>query len=191
MAGERVPGGWLIAGAVLSLLSLCAFEAPAQAPKRVYSERDVQIAFLFNFTQFVQWPPAALAGTEGPFVIGILGRDPFGATLDQVLRGEKAHGREIVVERYQRVEDVKCHLLFISRSESGELERLVGALDGRPILTVGDADGFGQRGGMMRLFTENSRMRLQVNLKAARRAGLTISSNLLRVAHIIDDEGGR
>jgi len=184
--------GLLIAGA-FSFLSLFAPAVlSAQSPKRAFNELEVKIVFLFNFTQFVEWPPGAFPDAQAPLVVGILGQDPFGRTLDQVVRGEKARNRAIIVERYQRVEDVKqCHLLFISSSEGKDYERIFGALERRPILTVGDTDGFARRGGMMRFLTENNRLRLRVNLKAAQRAGVSISSNLLRPAEIVESEATR
>lgn len=183
--------GLLVAGAIC-LFGLLAPDVAAQSQKRVFTELEVKIAFLFNFTRFVEWPPGAFTDADAPLIIGILGSDPFGRTLDQVVRGEKSRNREVVVERYRRVESVKqCHVLFISPSERGDYEHILRALDGRPILTVGDTDEFARRGGMMRFLMENNRMRLQVNLKAAQRAGLSISSNLLRAGEIVESEAAR
>jgi hypothetical protein len=158
------------------------------APVRGADIREYQIkaVFLFNFAQFVDWPAGAFPQPESPLVIGILGEDPFGAYLDQAVRGETVNHRTLVIQRYRRVEDVaKCQILFISRSEAGHLEQILSALRGQSILTVSDADGFSREGGMIRFATENNKIRLKINLEAARAAGLKISSKLLRPAEIV------
>lgn len=157
----------------------------AQAP-----EYQVKAVFLFNFAQFVDWPADAFPDADTPFVIGVLGDDPFGSVLDQTVRGERLGGRSFQVRRYQRVDDIKtCHILFISRSEESRPESMPAGLKHRPILTVSDAEGFAERGGMIRFVTDRNRIRLQINLAAAEAAHLTISSKLLRVAEVITATG--
>jgi len=171
---------WVMAGLVFS----GALDSPAQTPPA--PEYQVKAVFLFNFAQFVDWPANVFPETRTPLVIGVLGEDPFGAYLDETVRGEKVNDRSLVVQRYHRVEEIKaCHILFISRSEREKLELIFANLKGRNILTVGDAVGFAQRGGMIRFVTEKNRIRLRINLEAAKAAGLTISSKLLRPAAIL------
>ncbi len=156
--------------------------APAAAP----SEYQVKAVFLFNFTQFVEWPPGTFATPEAPFVIGILGSDPFGPQLDEVVRGETVNRRPLVVQRYGSVADVRnCNILFISSAESGSLKQILAALKGRSILTVGDGDEDGQRGVMIRLVTRSNRIRLRIDVDAAKAGNLQISSKLLRPAEIV------
>ena len=149
-------------------------------------EHQVKAVFLFNFAQFVQWPAAAFSGASSPIVIGILGEDPFGAYLDETVLGEKVNNRPVEVQRYSRVEDIKtCHILFISRSEAGQLEQILVSLKDRSLLVVGDGDDFARRGGMIRLATIQNKVRLIINVDAAQVANLTISSKLLRSAEIL------
>lgn len=153
-------------------------------------EYQVKAVFLFNFAQFVDWPADAFPDADTPVVIGVLGDDPFGSVLDQTVRGERLGGRSFQVRRYQRVDEIKiCHILFISRSEASRPEGILAGLKNQPILTVSDADGFADRGGMIRFVTDRNRIRLQINLAAAEAAHLTISSKLLRVAEIITPAG--
>src|SRR5207247_2374380 len=137
---------WVIAGLVFSGV----LDSPAQtAPAPEYQLKAV---FLFNFTQFVEWPTNAFPETRTPLVIGVLGEDPFGAYLDETVRGEKVNDRPLVVQRYHRVEEIKaCHVLFISRSEREKLELIFANLKGRNILTVGDAVRCAQRDATMRI----------------------------------------
>lgn len=160
--------------------------ASPQAQPRV-SDREVKAVFLFNFAQFVEWPQAAFDTPQSPIVIGVLGEDPFSRTLDDVVKGETVRNRQLIVTRYRRVEDIAtCHILFVSASETQRYEPILASLRGRPTLTVGETDGFATRGGMVRFVSERNRVGLQVNVGAAKAAGLTISSNLLRPAKIVD-----
>jgi hypothetical protein len=160
--------------------------ASIQAQPRV-SDREVKAVFLFNFAQFVEWPQTAFGSPQSPIVIGVLGEDPFAGALDEIVKGETVRNRQLVVTRYRRVEDITtCHILFVSASETQRYEPILASLRGRPTLTVGETDGFATRGGMVRFVSERNRVGLHVNVGAAKAAGLTISSNLLRPAKIVD-----
>jgi len=171
-----------------ALLLVPAAHLGAQAARP--SEYQVKAVFLFNFAQFVDWPPEALPDADTPLVIGVLGEDPFGGLLDQTVGGERLGGRPFQVRRYQSVDEVKaCHILFISRSEGDRPEAILAGLKRRPILTVSDADAFAKHGGMIRFVTDQNRIRLQINLAAAEAGHLRISSKLLRVAEIVTPAG--
>ena len=171
------------AALVAVLLALTAAPGRAQAPPTEY---QVKAVFLFNFSQFVDWPAASFADGRSPLVIGVLGADPFGAMLDEIVRGETVNGRPLAVRRYQSIDQVdNCHILFIDRSQAGQLDELVAALKERSVLTVGDFEGFTRRGGIIRFVTVANKIRLRVNLTAAQQAKLTISSKLLRPAQIV------
>lgn len=163
------------------LLVFMPWKAKAQS-----KEYQIKAVFLFNFAQFVDWPTNAFPEAQTPLVIGVLGEDPFGSYLDETVRGEKVNNRPLIVQRYRRADEIKsCHILFISRSETDRLEAIFNGLKGRNILTVGDYEGFAQRGGMIRFFTEKNKVRLRIGLEAAKAANLTISSKLLRPAEIV------
>jgi predicted nucleic acid-binding protein len=168
---------------VCGLLLLGGPVAGQTAPSKAY---QVKAVFLFNFTQFVEWPAAAFGGATSPIVIGVLGENPFGDYLDDTVRGEKVERRTLEVQRYRRVDEiVTCHVLFISQSEEGHLEEILAALKDRSILVVGDADDFVERGGMIRLATAGNRIRLIISVAAATAAHLTISSQLLRAGELV------
>lgn len=153
-----------------------------QAP--VQREYQVKAAFLYNFTQFIEWPPESFAASDAPFIIGIVGNDPFGAYLDEIVAGEKTMGHPIVVKRYDDINDASgCHLLFISNSY---IKKDTDNLPRENMLTVSDANNFMASGGIIGFFTENGKIKFQVNLTAAKSANLAISSKLLRVAKVTD-----
>jgi hypothetical protein len=180
---ERMP---LLRG-LLSVVALCcASTLRAAVADFVAHEYQIKAVFLFNFAQFVEWPPEAFAGPGEPFVIGVLGDDPFGPYLDEAVRGERVNNRPISVLRFARVEDIKtCHILYISRSESGRLQEILSAIKGRSILTVSDVEAAGPLRGMIRFVTENNKVRLRIDNEAAKSAGLKISSKLLRPSQVV------
>jgi hypothetical protein len=165
------------------LALLWAAGAQAAAPSAEY---QVKAIFLFNFAQFVEWPPQTLRDPRAPLVIGVLGDDPFGSYLDETVRSEKIGDHPMVVRRYHELAEVTdCQVLFISRSEATQMRQLVAGLKGRSVLTVGDVDDFNRVGGIIRFATEQGRIRLKINVAAAQAAGITISSKLLRSATIV------
>jgi hypothetical protein len=171
---------WLVVGATAS--------APADTVAQTSASPEYQLkaVFLFNFAQFVEWPASAFPAPDTPLVIGVLGEDPFGSYLDETVRGETVHGRPLEVRRYRAAGEIgPCHILFVSKRDPGRLDVLLDSLKGRSILTVGDFEGFASHGGMIRFVTDRNRIRLRINLDAARAANLTLSSKLLRPAQIV------
>jgi hypothetical protein len=173
-------GAWVLA----AWLSLGGPDLPAQTA--VSKEYQVKAAFLFNFIQFVEWPPAAFPEKATPLVIGVLGEDPFKGFLGEMLRDEQVGKRPLRIEYYRRGEEIQqCHILFISNSESRRLEQVLGKLKNRSILTVGESESFAANGGMINFIMEGSKIRFRINNEAARAASLTISSKLLRLAEVV------
>ena len=123
-------------------------------------------------------------------MIGVLGDDPFGSYLDDAVRGERVNGRPLKVERYRRLDDVKtCHILFISKSEASRLKQDIDGLKAKPILTVSEINDFARKGGIIQFVgTRDGKIRLRINVDAAKAARLTISSKLLRPAEKIGGE---
>jgi hypothetical protein len=180
-SGQRPGRAWL--ALIRWLVIACPAAFVQAAPIQEY---QIKAVFLFNFAQFVDWPPATFPDEKSPLIIGVLGKDPFDGSLEEAVRGETVNGRPLLIRRYSRIEEIgECEILFISRSEAGRLERIFNALKGRSTLTVGDSDGFAQQGGMIRFVTEQNKVRFRINLESAKAASLTISSKLLRPANII------
>ena len=149
-------------------------------------EFQVKAEFLYNFAQFVEWPADAFESPKSPLIIGILGLDPFGETLDEMVRDESVNGRPMVVRRFRWAGEVeRCHILFVSGSESPHAEQILAALKDRSVLTVCDWDGLDRRGAIVRFVMERNRVRLRINLDTAKAAGLNISSKLLRSAETV------
>jgi hypothetical protein len=154
------------------------------------SEYQLKAVFLFNFAQFVEWPTSAFAQQNAPFVIGVLGKDPFGANLDDVVHGENINNHPLIVQRYRDVQDIGgCQILFIPAAELEHLDEILAALRGRSVLTVTDANATARRGVMIGIIRQDSKIRLRIDVEAAKAANLTISSKLLRPAEIVGPAG--
>jgi hypothetical protein len=176
--------------AITCLLSAMALGSHADSlDSSDSSEYLIKAGFIYNFAKLVQWPTTAFAQADSPIVIGILGDDPFGATLDRIVADKKINGRGLVVRRLRWSRDFKevkdCNILFVSSSEKEHLDSVVEMMKLLPILTIGDAPGFAKRGGIMNFTLEDNKVRFEVNVEAAKHADLTISSRLLTLARIV------
>jgi hypothetical protein len=181
----------------LGILIVALSVSLSWAPRAFAQARDssdsaeylIKAGFIFNFAKFVEWPSAAFAQPDSPIVIGILGTDPFGTIIDQIVRDKKVGPRGFVVKRLKWGADPKdlkeCKILFVGASERAHMDDLVQMVRGLPILTVGEAPGFAEHGGVIRFVLEDNRVRFEVNVAAAQQADLTISSRLLTLARIV------
>ena len=152
-------------------------------PPRHY---QVKAVFLYNFTQFVEWPPAAFPDSDAPLVVGILGEDPFGPYLEKVIEGEQINGHPLAIRRFEPGEEIKdCHVLFVNLPHSSQIAETLKKLQGQNILTVSDQADFLEVGGMIKFVSVNNKIQFQINADVASSADLKISSKLLRVAEIV------
>lgn len=174
---------WTAAGALLALVAVPMPAAPpSAAPSSEYALKSV---FVYNFCRFIEWPDSAFASPTEPLIIGIVGQDPFGALLKEAVEGETYHNRPIQIEHFRGAGDLrKCHLLFVSQSETGRLAQILAAVEKQPVVTVGETEDFLRRGGMIALLSDRSRVRLEINPVVIRAARLDVSSKLLRVADL-------
>lgn len=175
---------WVVALAVL--VSSCAF---GQGSKP--TEYQVKAVYIYNFSRFVEWPSKPGQLVDG-FSICVLGQDPFGQNLNSALANVTIAGKKVAVKRISTPQEAEsCRVLFISGSEEKRLKQILGVLDGASILTVSDMPEFAERGGMMQFVWDGDRVRFEVNLATAAHAGLSLSSELLKVAVNVKGSGPR
>ncbi|MBZ0157520.1 MAG: YfiR family protein [Alphaproteobacteria bacterium] len=150
-------------------------------------EYRVKAAFLYNFLKFTEWPPAAFPPDSTSLTLCFLGENPFGENLDD-LKSKSVGGKRLAVRYLLSAPNAKgCHLLFIAASEKGNLAQTLEALRGLPLLTIGDSEGFAQKGVMINMYIEEERVRFEVNLKTVKKAGLRLDSRLLKLARIVQE----
>ena len=161
---------------------------PAAQPSDTL-ENDVKAAFLFNFTKFVDWPESAFEAANDPLRMCVVADASFTRSLDRIIAGETVRGRRLHRVVPAPSELPRCHVLYVGTAESRRPERLLSSVSGAPVLTVGESPRFTEQGGAIAFVLVNDRVRFDVNLRAAERAGLTFSSKLLRVARNIQESG--
>ena len=166
---------WLVVG-------LCAMAPLVRA--QAVDEYAIKAAFLFNFTKFVDIPQGSDASS---FLICIVGDDPFGSSIDQVVKGKVANGHPIQVRRVKQFDEVRqCQVAFLGRNESSKASKVIAAAKGVPVLLVGEDREFAHMGGTIYFSVTDNHVGFVVNLAGAEHAGLKISAKLLSVAKIFD-----
>jgi hypothetical protein len=170
---------------LIALVSILAAYLAGEGAARASSgnsdvETRIKAAFVYNFARFVEWPARSV---PGPVRIGIVGHGDLGGSIEDVIRGKLANGRPIEMAYLNAVADADCcEILLIERSESKRVREIAQALAGKPILTVSDSESGFRDGVMIAFQIVNESVRFQINQDAAERAGLKISSQLLKVA---------
>lgn len=165
------------------LLLLLTGLLPAVAGAQAATEPEIKAAFLYNFTKFVEWPPSAFASGDSPLRLCVFGHDPLGRDLDELVRGETVNSRRLVVERPDRIQGLKsCHVLFVSRSERARTEEILDSLRGTSVLTVGESDGFLDKGGVINFVRAGTKIRFEIREQPAAPEAPKISSKLMRLA---------
>lgn len=165
---------------LILLVSSAIFPASDAAQAVHATKSDVEAAYLYNFGKFVHWPEDAHLTTLN---ICILGHDPFGPSLDRIVAGERIDDHALTVTRLKDMSGIHaCAMVFIAGSEAPRLTEEMSALAGSPVMTVSDMPGFMERGGMIQFVLVDTRVRFEVNLNAANKCGLTLSSQLLKAA---------
>jgi hypothetical protein len=179
---------------LLALLALAVLGPGALLGQGAASrEYQVKAAFLYNFTKFVEWRDTSLGDRTSPLRLCVVGDDPFGSVLDDILWGETAAGRPLLPERHDVSEPLEnlrsCQVLYVSRSERARVRQILEVVEGLPVLTVSDLPGFLDAGGHIQFVMDGGKVKFAIDQAAAERARLRISSKLLRLA-LAPREGG-
>jgi preprotein translocase subunit Sec61beta len=165
--------------AALLLGSAAGADEPTQ-------EYRVKAAFIFNFMQFVEWPRGTFGGDNDPFVVAVVGQDPFDGALEQAMAGKTIRTRSIVVRHFASADQIEpCQLLFVPSSQDESLENIMkNKVASLAVLTIGESDAFRVAGGIIRFYSEDNKVRFEIDPQAAEHAHLKISSKLLKLARI-------
>lgn len=160
----------------------------AAAPNEA-KEHEVKAAFLYNFAKYTTWPADAFAREDSPFVLAVFGADPFGTALDATMKDKKVGTHPVQVVRYARVADIATpHLLFIAEAGADGVAEVLAKVREKPVLVAGDAAGFASAGGTFGFFLDDKKVRFEANPAAAKRAGLQVAAQLLKLARIVEEK---
>jgi len=165
---------------VLSFAAALSLAPGVRAQSASQREYEIKAAYLYNFIKYVDWP------SYGETIsIGVLGNDPFGTALAP-LNGKIVKGRRLVIKHLDSVRDAQqCQIIFVCSSEKQRLQEIFESLRSARVLTVGETQGFADGGGIINFIEENNKVRFEINAEAARRTGLNISSELLKLARLV------
>ena len=167
---------------VLSL-SLLLVSSPLSAQNLTVLEYIAKAHYLANFPSFVEWPPEALPSGTAPFLVCVFGDFSFGPSLAEIVRGKLVHDRRIEIRWIHKLQDLSsCQILFVSRSEQKKYKQALDVVRGRMVLTVGETPEFLDAGGILSFSGQQVTIQFDVNLEAANKAHLKISSRLLALA---------
>lgn len=173
----------------LTIFVLLAFSF-SQGQQSRPTESQVKAAYLFNFGKFVRWP-GVLSTSDESLQICVVGKNPFGSVLEATVKGEVIDGRKVTARTLSTIQEAAgCRILFVSASEEGRLAGIFSAAQRLGVLTVSDIPNFVARGGMIGFVNQNERIRFEVNAAPLADAGLTVSSELLKVAIRVIPKGG-
>jgi YfiR/HmsC-like len=184
----------IVSAILLATLLYAASSSLSVAQSKPSGEYEVKAAFLYNFAKFIDWPPGSFAGPQSPFTICILGVDPFGREMDNVLQGKMVGTRPVAIERVRKFTDLRrCQMAFVSSSDAPHLPEILESLKGSSVLVVGESEGFATAGGAIQFQIEEERVRFLINPYATENAGVKVSSKLLALAKIVrpGQEGGK
>lgn len=178
--------------ATVRLLAAVLLGWPSSAltsEKAPLTSYQVKAVFLFNFAKFVQWPEAAFSNASAPFVIGVLGKNPFGSALEETLRDQKTGSRAIALRRLGSPDECsQCHVMFISSGEEILLSNALRAAAGAPILTVTETGNFPANAGIINFAVVEGKVRFDINEAAAQSVSLKIDTRLLKLARVVETQ---
>jgi hypothetical protein len=177
-------GAW--AALALAAALLLAWPGARADGAATVAEYQIKAAFLVKFLGFVEWPAGAFERADAPFVIGVLGARTVGEELGHLTPTQRVDGHPVQVRTLARGEaPAGLHVLFVARTESGQLPVLAAAAEGRPLLMVTEAEAGLAAGGTINFLVLDDKVRFDISLPAAEKAGLKISARLLAVAHAV------
>lgn len=167
-----------------------AAQVATDPARTVTSEERVKAASLYKFLNYVEWPETVFATTDTPYVIGVLAADAVAGDLDAMVTGRNIQNRAVTVKRLRALEPLTgIHVLFIGNAERSRMVQLVRELQSAPVLVVTESDGAIGLGSMINFRRIDERVRFEVALEPAEKAGLRLNSRLLAVALSVSKGG--
>jgi hypothetical protein len=172
-----------------AILTLCVLLAAAPGGAQM-DEYNIKAGYLYNFSKYVVWPEQSFRAPNAPFVICILGEDPFGERLDQAVGGKTSgDGRTLLLRRIKNTDLAQlrdCHIVFMGKSEKAHAAEVIDALRDLSVLTVADFSPFAEKGGVADLRIDGTKVKVDLNMNAANHANLKVSGKLQQVSNLVN-----
>ena len=183
--------GVRVAVCVLALLVVCCGLCDAQpAQPEISLEYAVKATYLYKLAPFIEWPPVAFGSADAPFPICVVGEDPFDGFLEHAVAGRSVGTHPVVLRRLDVLTaDTDCRIAFVGRLRSQSLNEALAAVQGQPVLTVTDSNIGAHTGSIIQFVIDRGRVRFDIDVEAAARNHLSISSKLLNLAATVKDNG--
>ena len=167
---------------LLLIFAFCSFGVHQQKDKA--SEYNLKAAFIYNFTKYIDWKAAP---TDNEFIIGIMGASPINDPLVEIVKTETVDNKKITIKHFNKPSDISfCHILFISQNTSASLDDILTKTSNKGMLVISEQDGYAEQGSAINFVIVNNKLKFEANVKAINSAGLTASSQLLKLAIIIN-----
>jgi YfiR/HmsC-like len=190
--GRAQSGGFRRALNLVCLAVLLAFDRGLAADPTPLAEHQIKALYLYNLTKYMEWPADAFASTNAPFTIGLMAGTDLRGDLLEITKGKVIGGREILVRFIERTQDVKsCQLIFLESGDRRNLALALNAAKDLPVLPVGVSEDFINSGGIIIFSRKDNKLKLRIDLNAARRARLTVSAKLMAVAENASEQPER
>jgi hypothetical protein len=156
----------------------------ASNPESQVSEYEVKAAYIYYFAKFTEWPSEVLPNSNSPIIIGIIGNSEFASTLENIVKGKTVQNHPILIHNLKIPAIFSgCHIIFISSYEQQHVNQIIGSLRSASILTVTEAEKSSRSKGLINLLVEEGKVHFEIDLASTTKAGLKISSKLLRLAN--------
>jgi hypothetical protein len=182
-------GGVRVLLVIVSLLAALPIGSrPAAAQTRAQLD-ELKAAFVFQFANFITWPESAFADSSAPIVIGIMGNEDMAELLRQSVLDRKVSSRSIIVRSLSApAESAQCHIVFLDKEDDRLVDEYLAALKDQPVLTVSDDNNFTEEGGIIKLYEQQNKLRIEINADALERSKLVASSKLMSLARVVRDD---
>ena len=169
---------------ILGILFLVCL-APAANNGEITQNDKIKSVFIYNFTKYIQWPGA---DTSKVFAIGVFGKSNIIPPLQKIAQKKLVNGRKIIIKQFEDIENIEeCRILFVSSQEGGLIPEILQKVERKNILTIGEVEKFSDKGGIINFVLVEGKIKFEMNLKALSRAGLAASSQLLKLAILVEE----
>jgi hypothetical protein len=163
---------------LLLMVGICYGQTEAE-------ESNLKAAFIYNFTRFIEWEPAAIADE---FVIGVIGTSSIDEPLEEISKTRTVNTKKIIIRHFEKIEDLdNCNILFIPKAVKVPIQEIIAKTEKKNILLISEKQGYASKGSSINFVIIDNKLKFEANMKAINSAGLKVSAQLLKLAIIVNN----